>query len=120
MHNSFAEMVMPALIVTGDKDQNPLFSARDDWPFNAYFLNNGPKTLLTIFGGEHILDGISGYDTNESTDESLKRVALVQEYTLAYLRSPLYPEDTSWNDVQQALEKNTKHLGKIENKGYSN
>ena len=30
LHNSFAEMVMPALLVTGDKDQNPIFSARDD------------------------------------------------------------------------------------------
>lgn len=120
MHNSFAEMVMPALIVTGDKDQNPMFSARDDWRSDAYFLSNGPKTLLTIFDGEHILGGISGYDTNESTDESLERVALVQEYTLAYLRSALYPEDTSWNDVQQSLEKSANPLGKIESKGYSN
>lgn len=117
-HNSFAEMTMPTLIVTGDKDQNPMFSARDDWRSDAYFLSNGPKTLLTIFDGEHILGGISGYDTNESTDENLERVALVQEYTLAYLRSALYPENTTWDDAKKTLSEAKNPLGKIESKGY--
>ena len=117
-HNSFAEMTMPTLVVTGDKDQNPMFSARDDWRSDAYFLSNGPKNLLTIFDGEHILGGISGYDTNESTDENLERVALVQEYTLAYLRSALYPENTSWDDAKKTLNEARNPLGKIESKGY--
>ncbi len=92
-NNSFAEMKMPALVVVvaGDKDKNINFSERDDWRADAHFLSPGPKCLLTIFGGEHILGGISGYDAAETTDDSPERVALLQKLTLAYLCSVLYP-----------------------------
>lgn len=117
-HNSFAEMTMPALVVAGDKDQNPMFSDREDWRSDAYFLSNGQKDLLTIYGGEHILGGISGYDTNESTDESPERVALVQELTLAYLRTALYPEDYSWEHIKKETEQNAHPKFKVDSKGY--
>jgi len=113
-NNSFAEMTMLALVVAGDKDKNINFSERDDWRADAYHLSPGPKCLLTIFGGEHILGGISGYDAAETTDDSPERVALVQKLTLAYLRTALYPEDSSWADAQRALRGDANAQARIE------
>lgn len=113
-NNSFAEMTMPALVVTGDKDKNPDFSDRDDWRADAYHLSPGPKCLLTILGGEHILGRISGYDAAETTDDDPDRVALVQQLTLAYLRTALYPDDPSWEDARTALQKDSSPRARIE------
>ena len=113
-NNSFAEMTMPALVVAGDKDKHINFSERDDWRADAYHLSPGPKCLLTIFGGEHILGGISGYDAAETTDDSPERVALVQALTLAYLRTALYPGDSSWEDAQKALRNDANPKARIE------
>jgi len=115
-NNSFAEMAMPALVVTGDKDKNPNFSDRDDWRADAYYLSPGPKCLLTIFGGEHILGGISGYDAAETTDENPERVAVVQQLTVAYLRTALYPEDSSWEDAIKALRDDANPKARVERK----
>ena len=41
-----------------------------DWHADPYFLSPGPKSLLTLFGAEHGLSGISGYDVAETTDEN--------------------------------------------------
>lgn len=114
---NFTEMKMPALVVAGDKDKNPDFSDRDGWRAEAYFLSPGPKCLLTIFDGEHILGGISGYDAAETTDESPERVALVQQLTWAYLRTALYPEDSSWEDAKKALKEDANQKARIECKG---
>ncbi len=105
---------MPALVVNGDKDKNANFSDRTDWRADAYFLSPGPKCLLTIFGGEHILGGISGYDAAETTDESPERVAVVQQLTLAYLRTALYPKDSSWEDAKKALKEDANPKARIE------
>lgn len=113
-NGSFAEMTMPSLVVAGDKDQNADFSARADWRSDAYFLSPGPKCLLTIFGGEHMLGGISGYDVAETTDESPERVAVVQQLTLAYLRTALYPEDSSWEDAKKNLKEDVNPKARIE------
>ncbi len=113
-NSNFAEMTMPALVVNGDKDKNANFSDRTDWRADAYFLSPGPKCLLTIFGGEHILGGISGYDAAETTDESPERVAVVQQLTLAYLRTALYPEDSSWEDAKKALKEDANPKARIE------
>lgn len=115
---NFSEMTIPALVVAGDKDNNPMFSERDNWRTGSYYLSNGPKCLLTIFGGEHMLGGVSGYDAGETTDESPERVVLVQQLTIAYLRTALYPENSSWEDVKKALEEDTNPKAKIECKGY--
>ena len=112
----FAEMKTPTLVVAGDKDKNPTFSERDDWRSEAYFLSPGPKSLLTIFGGEHLLGGISGYDAAETTDENPERVALVQQLTWAYLRTALYPADASWPVASRALRAHSPPLGRIESK----
>ncbi len=113
-NSNFAEMTMPALVVNGDKDKNANFSDRADWRADAYFLSPGSKCLLTIFGGEHILGGISGYDAAETTDESPERVAVVQQFTLAYLRTALYPEDSSWEDAKKALKEDANPKARIE------
>jgi dienelactone hydrolase len=112
----FAEMKTPTLVVAGDKDKNPNFSARDDWRSEAYSLSPGPKSLLTIFDGEHMLGGLSGYDAGETTDENPARVALVQQFTAAYLRTALDPADTSWPEVSKALREAANPPARIESK----
>ena len=111
---SFAEMTTPALVVAGDRDVNPAFSDRVDWRADAYVLSSGPKCLLTIYGGEHILGGISGYDAAETTDENPERVAAVQRLTWAYLRTALYPEDPAWPAARAALMDTPHPLGRVE------
>ncbi len=110
----FAAMTAPALVVAGDKDLNPRFSDRVDWRAESYVLSPGPKCLLMVFGGEHILGGISGYDAAETTDESPERVALVQRLTWAYLRTALYPDDTAWPASRAALADAPEPPGRIE------
>ncbi len=113
-HPSFTEMTTPALVVAGDRDVNPAFSGRVDWRADAYVLSPGPKCLLTIFGGEHILGGISGYDAAETTDENPERVVAVQRLTWAYLRTALYPEDPAWPAARAALMDTPTPLGQVE------
>ena len=112
---SFAEMTSPALVVAGDKDVSPgFFSGRASWRADAYTLSPGLKCLLTLFGGEHILGGISGYDAAETTDENPERVAVVQRLTWAYLCSALYPEDHAWDAARDALDKMDYPAGQVE------
>lgn len=111
---SFAEMTTPALVVVGDKDVNPNLTVRGaDWTADAYFSSTGPKCLLTIIGGTHGLGGVSGYDAAEPTDESPERVSTIQRLTWAYLRSALYPEDSSWSAASAALA-SLNALGRLE------
>jgi predicted alpha/beta-hydrolase family hydrolase len=87
MNPSFATMRTPTLVVAGDRDANPLLTTRGpDWSVDPYALSPGPKSLLTLFGAEHSLGGISGYTVTETTDENPERVALIQQLTSAYLR----------------------------------
>ena len=111
---NFDTMTMPALVVNGDKDKNAQFSDRDDWRADAYPLSPAPKCLLTVFGGQHILGGISGYDAAETQDESPERVAFVRETILAYIRTALNPVDTSWEDAKKALKQDSNAKGRIE------
>lgn len=117
LHPSFAEMTTPTLVVVGNKDVSPHLTVRDaDWHTDPYFLSTGPKSLLTIIGGEHLLGGISGYDVAETTDENPERVALVQQLTTAYLRTALYPEDPSWQVGIKSLMEGANPMGRIESK----
>lgn len=112
MHPDFSGMKKPVLVVAGDKDISPLTVRGWDWFTDPYTMSPGPKSLLTLYGGEHLLGGISGYLVTETTDENPERVAAVQQLTWAYLRSAFYPEDTAWQDAGKDLRQ-----GKIENKG---
>jgi predicted dienelactone hydrolase len=113
---SFANMTAPALVVVGDQDNLPLTVRGPDWITDPYFLSPGSKSLLTLFGAEHSLGGISGYDAKETTDENPRRVALIQRLTWAYLRHALDIENSSWAAAQKTLAESADPLGRVESK----
>ena len=113
----FSAMTTPALVVAGDKDASAFLTvAGPQWHADPYHLAPGPKSLLTLFEAEHGLGGISGYDVAETTDESLERVAAVQQLTWAYLRTALNPEDPAWQTARDALASAPAPLGQVESK----
>ena len=116
MNPGYNEMVTPALIVAGDKDISALTVRGWDWFTDAYTLSPSPKSLLTLFGAEHGLGGISGYEAAETTDENPERVAVVCELTTAYLRGALYADNTAWESASAKLAENPDAMGVIENK----
>ncbi|MCX5190581.1 chlorophyllase [Streptomyces sp. NBC_00268] len=113
----FSEMKTPTLVVAGDKDASAHLTVRGpDWHTDPYFLSPGPKSLLTLFGAEHGLGGVSGYDVAETTDENPERVTMVQRLTWAYLRTELYPGDSAWQKARDALTAGPDPLGRVESK----
>lgn len=112
----YTEMTAPALVVAGDLDQTEHFAIRKDWRADAYTFSPGPKTLLTMFGAKHALGGVSGYDVAESQDQDPERLGLVQRLTWAYLRSALYPGDTSWSEASAALASRANPTASIQAK----
>ena len=110
MSPHFATMTTPALIVAGDADQSMLSPRGPDWFTDAYAGSPGPKSLLTLTGGEHSLGGITGYGVTETTDENPERVAWIQEQTVAYVRHALDP------DAWPAPKDETTDLGRLESK----
>ncbi|MFI6585967.1 alpha/beta hydrolase family protein [Embleya sp. NPDC050493] len=110
----FAHMTTPTLVVAGDKDDSPLSVRGPEWLADPYHLSPGRKSLLTLFGAEHSLGGIAGYDVRETTDENPERVALIQRVTWAYLRHALGIEDAGWTAAQKALSESVAPLGRIE------
>ncbi|URN06384.1 chlorophyllase [Actinomadura madurae] len=110
----FSTMTTPTLVVAGDKDDSAHLTVQGpDWHTDPYFLSPGRKSLLTLFGAEHGLGGISGYDVAETTDENPERVAAVQHLTWAYLRSELHPGDPAWQTARDTL---APALGRTESK----
>ncbi|MER6817347.1 chlorophyllase [Spirillospora sp. NPDC000708] len=116
MNPSFDGMTAPALIVAGDHDRSPLTTRGPDWFTDPYVLSPKDKTLLTLFGAEHSLGGVAGYEVAETTDENPERVALVQRLTTAYLRGVLHPDGTAWQEARSALENDPRPLGRLESK----
>ncbi|MEU8276263.1 alpha/beta hydrolase family protein [Microbispora bryophytorum] len=116
MNPGFAEMTTPALIVAGDRDQSLLSVRGPDWFTDAYFLSPSGKSLLTVFGAEHSLGGISGYNVTETTDENPGRVALIRRLTWAYLRTALGLGDSAWPAARAALAEAGDPLGRIESR----
>jgi hypothetical protein len=113
---NFTTMKMPVLVFAGDKDKSKQLSNKGyKWHTDAYRLSTGPKTLVTLFGGNHNLGGISGYDAAETDDENPERVAIVQRLTWAYLRTALYPEDQAWIKASTVFAE-MKGIGLLESK----
>lgn len=111
----FSNMTGTALVVAGDEDLNPNFSDRLSYRWDTYtYSPPGNKTLLTVFGAEHIFGGITGYDASETTDENPERVAALRALVWAYLRSQLYPGDTAWETAVAALDANAEPVAKVE------
>lgn len=112
----FSAMTAPALVVVGDRDVNPMFSDQAKYRAGAYTLSPGPKALLTMIGGEHILGGISGYDAAETTDENPARVEAVAQLTWAYLRTALNRADSAWATACAALRDAPNPIARVESK----
>ncbi len=111
----FDTMNGPALVVVGDKDHNPMFTNREDWRSDPYHRSPGEnKVLLTVFEGEHMLGGVSGYDANETSDENPERVAAVRALIWAYLRTALVPGDPAWSEATKALNTQEAPLGRLD------
>ncbi|PSL23025.1 alpha/beta hydrolase family protein [Chitinophaga ginsengisoli] len=116
MNPDYAGMTPPTLVVWGDKDDSFLTVRGPEWFTDAYTLSEGPKSLLTLFGGEHLLGGISGYLVTETSDENPARVAAVQRLTWAYLRSQLYAENAVWLAACAELTESPNPIGRVEDK----
>ncbi|MEJ3750220.1 chlorophyllase [Actinomycetes bacterium KLBMP 9797] len=113
----FSTMAAPALVVAGDKDDSAFLTvAGPDWHADPYHLAPGPKSLLTLYGAEHGLGGVSGYDVAETTDENPDLVATIARLTSAYLRSQLYPGDSAWQTARDALTADPHPPGRIDSK----
>ncbi|MEU6200248.1 chlorophyllase [Streptomyces sp. NPDC047061] len=111
----FSTMTTPTLVVVGDKDDSRHFTdIGPDWHADPYRLAPTPKTLLTLFGAEHLLGGISGYDADETTDENPGRVAALGHLTAAYLRSQFLPDRHAWQAACEALTTGTAPTGRVE------
>ncbi|MEU6676111.1 alpha/beta fold hydrolase [Streptomyces sp. NPDC046925] len=113
----FSAMTTPALVVAGEKDDSRHFTEMGpDWHADPYHLAPGSKTLLTLFGAEHLLGGISGYDAAETTDENPGRVAALGRLTAAYLRTQFHPGDNAWQEAKEALATGPDAFGRVESK----
>ncbi|GAB3458078.1 hypothetical protein GCM10027570_41250 [Streptomonospora sediminis] len=112
----FADMTTPALVVMGDADHLPLTVRGPDWTADPYLMSSGDKSLLTLFGAEHSLGGIFGYDAKENTDENPERLALIQRATWAYLRHALGIDGSDWSAAHKTLSEGSHPLGRIESK----
>jgi hypothetical protein len=104
------------LLETGDKDNSALTVIGPQWFTDAYALSPGAEWLVTLFGGEHMLGGISGYLVTETTDENAERVAAVQRLTCAYLQSALDPGDACWAGARAAFVDTEESVGRIDGK----
>jgi dienelactone hydrolase len=112
----FADMTTPTLVVVGDKDFTwELSSKGADYHTDPYTYGPGSKSVLTLFGGEHLLGGVTGFDAAGTTDEDPERVAVIQRLSLAYLQSTLYDDDPSWIQASAAFGE-LSDLGSIEDK----
>ncbi|MEU4690549.1 chlorophyllase [Actinoplanes sp. NPDC023714] len=112
----FSHITAPGLVVAGDKDELPLSTRGASWTTDPYTLARGGKSLLTVYGGQHSLGGIPGYDAAETTDEHPGRVALIQQVTLAYLRHVTGVDHTDWRTAQAVLAGDAHELGRLESK----
>jgi predicted dienelactone hydrolase len=113
----FSTMTTPALVVAGDKDDSAFLTiAGPDWHADPYHLAPSPKSLLTLYGAEHGLGGVSGYDVAETTDENPDRVATIARLTGAYLRSQLHPGDHAWQTARYAMAADADAPGRIDSK----
>ncbi|MEV0675162.1 alpha/beta hydrolase [Actinosynnema sp. NPDC050436] len=116
MRPDFTGLATPTLVVAGDRDQSALSTRGPDWFTDVYRLAPGARSLLTLFGGEHLLGGIHAYDAADTTDESPTRVALIRRASRAYLRSALGIDRDGWEQVQTELAAADDPVGRIDNK----
>ncbi|MFD4642980.1 alpha/beta hydrolase family protein [Lentzea sp. NPDC058436] len=100
MSPDFTELTTPILTVAGDHDQSLLGTRGPDWFTDVHHHSPGARALLTLFGGEHSLGGIHGYNATDTTDESPARVALIRRASAAFLHDVLGGDDLAWKRLQ--------------------
>jgi dienelactone hydrolase len=116
MNPDFDGLTTPTLVGAGGHDQTAHTTRGPDWFTDVYTHSPGARSLLTLFGGEHSLGGIHGYNAKDTTDESPERVALVRRASWAYLRSALGIDDVAWKQVRTELAGTADPIGRIDNK----
>lgn len=116
MRPSFRELAVPTLVVAGDRDQSRMSSRGPDWFTDAYTHSPGATDLLTLFGAEHSLGGIVGYEVAETTDENPERVAVIQRMSTAYLRSALHVAKGDWGAVRAAFADSSESIGRVDSR----
>ncbi|MFN3635782.1 MAG: alpha/beta hydrolase family protein [Rhizobium rhizophilum] len=117
LNPDFSTLTTRTLVVAGDADDNPHLTTRGAaWHTDPYHHAPGADTLLTLFGGKHGLGGIAGYDAKETDDEDPERLAVTQRMTLAWLRSALSIDESSWPAAVSALKAAAPDLGRVDSK----
>ncbi|MGV9849896.1 alpha/beta hydrolase family protein [Streptomyces sp. NPDC003442] len=116
MSPDFDRLATPALVIAGDHDQSLLSTRGPDWFTDVYTYSPGAQSLLTVFGAEHSLGGIHGYNAKDTTDESSERVALIRKASWAYLRGALGIDDTAWKQVRTELAEAADPVGRVDSK----
>jgi dienelactone hydrolase len=96
LNQHYDKMKTPALVIAGDKDISPLTVKGPQWFTEAFYHSPGATDLALLYGGEHMLGGISGYIVKETTDESPERVLAVQRLSTAYLLRKLKEDQNEW------------------------
>lgn len=119
MRPSFRELTTPALVVAGDRDQSKMSRRGPDWFTDVYEYSPGATDLLTLFGAEHSLGGIVGYEVAETTDEDPDRVAALQRLSVAYLRTALQIDESSWSLARNAFSISGDDMGVIISKEHA-
>ncbi|MFG6476895.1 alpha/beta hydrolase family protein [Microbacterium sp. P06] len=102
MSPDFDELTTPTLVVAGDHDQSQLSTRGPDWFTDVYRLSPGARALVTLFGGEHSLGGIHGYNQTDTTDEDPARVDVVRRASTAFLMSELGVDIGAWDAIVAA------------------
>lgn len=115
MSPDFTRLHTPTLVVAGDHDHSALSTRGPDWFTDVYTYSPGATSLLTLFGGEHMLGGIHSYNAADTTDESPERVALVRHAAWAYLRDAMDIDPAPWRQLRSELAAPTP-IGRIDNK----
>lgn len=106
-------MTKPTLVVYGDEDTRPHLSVREaGWHADPYTLSPGPKDLLVIKGGKHVLGWISGWDVGETLDESPERLGALQRISWAYLWEQFYEGNGAWRRPCEVFGQ-MKELGRL-------
>ncbi|MCZ4551409.1 hypothetical protein [Gordonia rubripertincta] len=68
LNPDFSETATTAMVVAGDADISGLTTRGANWGTDPYQLSPGAEALLALFGAEHSLGGIPGYDAAETAD----------------------------------------------------
>jgi dienelactone hydrolase len=116
MRPSFQELATPTLVIAGDHDQSKMSSRGPDWFTDAYTHSPGATDLLTLYGAEHALGGIVGYEVAETTDENPERVAVIQRMSTAYLQTALNVDTNSWVAARGAFQDSAEPIGHVDSK----